>query len=65
MSSRVFDHALLLRFLVEVRDFPRPVAEQTIEIMRLDGNGLWLEYVLTECRQWQQQTLREIAVKED
>ena len=65
MSSRVFDHALLLRFLVEVRDFPRPVAEQTIEIMRLDGNGLWLEYVLTECRQWQRQEMNETTTKED
>lgn len=57
--TRTFDHDLLLRYLQEVYEFSRPVAEETIEHLRLDGDGLHLHKVLTECEEWNRQMIRE------
>jgi len=57
--TRTFDHDLLLRFLMEYYNHPRPVAEGMIEKLRLDGDGLMLDGVLQECDAWDTQMKRE------
>lgn len=63
--TRAFDADLLCRYLIEVYDYPEPVARETIEKLRLDGDGLMLNEVLNECEAWHKQTVREAQVKEE
>ena len=57
--TRPFDRDLLLRFLVEVYNYPLPTAEETIENLRLNGDGLIFDGVLRECKEWDTQMKRE------
>ncbi len=57
--TRAFDADLLRRYLMEVYNYPEPVARETIENLRLDGDGLRLEEVLKGCREWHRQMVNE------
>ncbi len=59
MSNREFDHDLLYRYLMEVQGFPHRVILETIENLRLDGDGLIFDKVLRNCDEWHTQMKRE------
>lgn len=56
---RSFDYGLLLRYLIEVKNFPIPVARKAIEDMELDGDGLILKDVLEDMDAWNRQRIKE------
>ncbi len=65
MTGREFDHDLLVRFLQEEYKHSHAVAVETVENLRLDGNGLWLASVWAECQEWNRQMIRQATTKEN